>query len=134
MTLISNDMARLTKALGSAEAAFWADIEKSYPEATSGDLSPIEANNVVWAMRVALVEWLEFNCDIPREPQRTTEVMLHRIEYFYRDHDNILITDGDKEHIAYSISQGISEGELCALKDDNETEVYGWWKINNNPE
>jgi len=137
MPIISHNEPRLAAAIESAEAAFWADIVANYPEATSGDLSPTETIKLETAMRSAVTEWLMFNADVPVTPQ-TAEIMLHRIEYIYRGgHDSLLLTDSDKEHIAYCITQGISEGDLCTMlviSPFKEEEVYGYWEINNCPD
>lgn len=135
MSIISNDDPRLVDALESATCAFWADIAMNYPDATSNDLSPNETIKLATAMRSAVTEWLQFNADAPLH---TSTIMLHRIEYYYRGgHGALLLTDSDKEHIAYCISVGNSEGELCTMLEISpivDEEVYGYWKINNNPE
>jgi len=131
MPIISTDESRLSDALDTAEDLFWNSIASDFREATSGDLSPAEAINLTTAMRSAVTEWLQFNADTP--PQTAT-VMLHRIEYYYRGHNSLLLTDSDKEHIAYCISEGISEGDLCTMlqiSSVKEEEVFGYWKINN---
>ena len=128
MPIISNDETRVGNALAEAEAIFWEYIADAFPEATSGDLSPACAIALSTTMRAALVEWLEFNADSP--PQVAT-VMLHRIEYYYRDFNAMDLTDGDEEHIAYCISEGISEGDLCATNVNDGSDIYGYWKINN---
>ncbi len=136
MTIVSKDEERLAVAIELAEAEFWESIAASYPEAETGDLSPACSIALSLAMDAAVVEWLQFNVDAP-EVTKTAEVMLHRIEYYYRDYDDLELTDSDKEHIAYSISNGIREGELCTTTEVSpikEEEVYGYWKINNNPD
>lgn len=89
------------------------------------------------AMRSAVVEWLQFNAGEVAVTQ-IAEIMLHRIEYHYKGgYGAMLLTDSDKEHIAYSITQGISEGVVCTtldISEDESKEVYGYWKINNCPE
>jgi len=137
MPIISHDEARIATALESAEAAFWADIVASYPEATSGDLSPKASMDLAWSMREAIVEWLQFNCDVPPPEPKVADIMLHRIEYNYEDSE-LELTDGDEEHIAYCISNGISEGELsttvAVTTEKCIQSVRGYWKINNNPD
>ena len=131
MAIISNDESRLRAALDTAEDLFWNSIASDYPEAESGDLSPIAAIDLATAQRAAVTEWLELNADTP--PQTAT-VMLHRIEYYYRGHASLLLTDTDKEQIAYCISEGISEGDLCTMLEISpvkEEEARGYWKINN---
>ena len=131
MPILSNDESRLSNALDTAEDLFWNSIASDYPEANSGDLSPACAIALADAQRAAVVEWLELNADTP--PQTAT-VMLHRIEYYYRGHASLLLTDTDKEQIAYYISEGISEGDLCTMLEISpvkEEEVHGYWKINN---
>ncbi len=134
MTIISTDETRLVSALNLAEDMFWCVIFQQYPEAHSGDLSPNKALGMSAAMRSAVVEWLEFNVDEPEE-LKTAEILLHRIEYSYDEWDSLTITDSDIEHIAYCISEGISEGELNSeVPAVLPTEmVRGYWKINNNP-
>ena len=128
MAIISKDEGRLSEALDTAEDLFWNCIASDYPEATSGDLSPACAIALSTAMRAAVVEWLELNADTP---PKTATIMLHHIEYYYRDNDALLLTDSNKEQIAYCISEGISEGDLCDIPDGHFFEVRGYWKINN---
>ena len=133
MPIISMDESRLSEALDTAEDLFWGCVGTNYPEARAGDLSPARAIALSTAMREAVVEWLEFNVDTP---PNTATIMLHRIEYYYRGHNALLLTDSDKEQIAYCISEGISEGDLCStieVSPVREEEVRGYWKINNNP-
>ena len=138
-TMPSKDTARLDAAVESAESAFWADVAANYPEAKTGDFSPEAAVALEAVLRTAIVLWLEWNADEePVEEPQTAEILLHRIEYFYRHpHDSLLLTDSDKEHIAREISAGIREGELCtmlATSPTREIEVYGYWNINNCPD
>ena len=128
MAIVSNDEDRLREALSTAEDMFWNSIASDYPEAESGDLSPACAIALATAQREAVVEWLELNAD---SPPQTATVMLHRIEYYYRGEPEMALDDSEREHIAYSISQGISEGNLCTMPDGYITEVLGYWKINN---
>jgi hypothetical protein len=136
MPIISHDTERLSAILCEGEAIFWEYIAEAYPEAKTGDLSPAEAIGLSEAMRSAVTEWLQFNCDTPPTEPRVTEIMLHRIEYNYEE--DMELTDSDREHIAYSISQGISEGELSTLvpvtDEKFDRSVRGYWKINNCPE
>jgi hypothetical protein len=48
-------------ALDSAENAFWDSIASSFPEATSGDLSPTEYFNLRKAMKASVEKWLKNN-------------------------------------------------------------------------
>ncbi len=122
----------MAAAVAAAEDAFWSSIAVDYDEARSGDLSPETSMAMAEAMRVAVTEWVKYNVDVDEDevPSNFTTIMLHRIEYFYRDHADMKLTEGDEEHIAYSISQGISEGELCTI-DAQDEEIYGYWGINN---
>ena len=131
MPIISNDESRLQSTLDEADSEFWEYIANAYPEAESGDLSPACAIALADAQRAAVTEWLELNAD---SPPQTATVMLHRIEYYYRGHASLLLTDTDKEQIAYCISEGISEGDLCTMLEISpvkEEEARGYWKINN---
>ena len=121
----SEDFDRLTNVMEAAELAFWKVVADSYPEATSGDLSPHASLKFAEATETAIVDWLEANADNIEPDWRTTEILLHRIEYI---HDNIVIDDEDMEHIAYCISQGIREGELT----NEDGGQAGYWRINNN--
>jgi len=138
MTIPSKNEARMAEAIEDAEIAFWSVIVDAYPEATHGDFSPEATFALDAALKEAVTLWLEWNADPQESEQKVAEIMLHRIEYNYRGgHNALLLTDGDKEHIAYSISQGISEGELCTMLEISPVrseEVYGYWKINNNPD
>ena len=120
----SEDFGRLSNVLEAAEGAFWKVVAESYPEAKSGDLSPDASIKFAAASEDAIVEWIATNAD-PVEPEwRTTEILLHRIEYI---HEDIVLPETDEEHIAYSITQGIREGEL---RDDLGGQA-GYWRINN---
>jgi hypothetical protein len=120
----SEDFNRLSNVLEAAETAFWKVVADSYPEATSGDFSPYASLKFSEATEAAVVDWLESNADNAEPDWRTTEILLHNIEYI---HDNIVIGDEDAEHIAYCISQGIREGELT----DDDGGQAGYWRINN---
>ncbi len=125
----SKDVNRMNDVIDDAEWAFWAIIAKAYPEARAGDFSPMATIEFNAAVVTAVTHWLELNADTPEENWLTTEIMLHRIEYFYTD--GITLTDCDAEHIAYSISQGVSEGVQF---EPDESTVHLYWKINNNPD
>lgn len=132
MPIISKDEDRLVIALVIAENFFWGAIAANYPEALSSDLSPHESTKLSNAMRSAIIEWLQLNTGGTPVTQ-TAEIMLHRIEYHYHEVDDVKLSNSDEEHIAYSISQGISEGDLCTHIGAGQ-QAYGYWEINNNPE
>jgi len=48
-------------ALDSAENAFWDSIASSFPDVTSGDLSPTEYFNLRKAMKASVEKWLKIN-------------------------------------------------------------------------
>ena len=125
----SVDTNRMNDVIDDAEWAFWAIVAKAYPEAQSGDLSPMATIEFNAAIVTAVTHWLELNADPQESEHKVTEIMLHRIEYFYTD--GITLTDCDAEHIAYSISQGVSEGVQF---EPDESTVHLYWKINNNPD
>lgn len=133
----SQDKERLVHAVEVAEDMFWNAIATQYREIESGDFPPDLAMEMSDKLTQFVTVWLKMNEPTPVVPQ-VAEIMLHRIEYNYRGgHNALLLTDGDKEHIAYSISQGISEGELCTMLEISPVrneEVYGYWKINNCPD
>jgi hypothetical protein len=134
----SQDKERLVRAVEVAEDMFWNAIATQYREIDSGDFPPDLAMEMADKLTQWVTVWLEMNEPTPApkpepKPLRTIEVMLHRIEYSYRDGDTVEITSSDEEHIAYCISQGISSGELCTIPFGQDGEVYGWWEINNNP-
>jgi hypothetical protein len=52
---------RITKATEDAIEAFWASIAKSFPEITSGDLSPDYAHSFSATSREMVLQWLEDN-------------------------------------------------------------------------
>lgn len=61
-----------------------------------------------------------------------TEILLHNIEYSWKDgNENRQLTESDEEHIEKSIKEGYREGELCQFDEENQCEVFGWWKIAN---
>jgi len=126
----SKDINRMTTAIEEAECAFWADIVTSYPEAEHGDFSPEATLALSDALFTAVTLWLEWNAD-PQESEsetKTAEIVLHRIEYNY-DNRTLELTGNDEEHIAYCITQGISEGELNT--NISGVATRGYWKINN---
>jgi len=137
MTIPSKNEARMAEAIEDAEIAFWSVIVDAYPEATHGDFSPEATFALDAALKVAVTLWLEWNADPQESEQKVAEIMLHRIEYNYED-DELELTDGDEEHIAYCISNGISEGELsttvAVTTEKCIQSVRGYWKINNNPD
>jgi hypothetical protein len=129
----STDFNRMSNVMEAAELAFWDVVAKAYPEAKSGDLSPAATMEFAAAVEQVITRWLMTNADPVAPEWKTTEILLHNIEYNY-DSD-IEITDGDEEHIAYCISQGIREGELCTIvavsTERHDAEVRGYWRINN---
>ena len=133
MTIPSKNEPRMVEAIEDAEIAFWSVIVDAYPEALHGDFSPEATFALDAALKAAVTLWLEWNADPQESETLTTEIMLHRIEYNYKGFDDLELTSGDEEHIAYSISQGISEGDLCTHIQAGQ-EVHGYWKINNNPD
>jgi hypothetical protein len=52
---------QIEDALDNAENAFWDSIASSFPEATSGDLSPTEYFNLRKAMKASVEKWLKNN-------------------------------------------------------------------------
>ncbi len=53
---------RIEEAVANAQLAFWAEIAKSFPEATTGDF-PVEAEIALdRAMLDAATTWCGFNC------------------------------------------------------------------------
>lgn len=59
-------------------------------------------------------------------------ILQHNISYYLDENELLTIEVGDceYEHILYSITQGIIEGELCKTDPkDDEKIISGWWKI-----
>ncbi len=109
---------------------FWNTAAALIPEAKTGDLSPDMVFQLERVMREALAEWIENN--VPSLENKTVEVLLHNVEYWYSEADETVeIDEFGIEHIAYSISQGMREGELfTAVPDDEYDNTYaGWWAI-----
>lgn len=131
----SQDKERLVEAVEVGEDMFWNAIATAYPEIKSGDFPPDLAMEMSDKLTQFVTVWLKMNEPTPVAP-KVTEIMLHRIEYNYREWDSLTITDSDMEHIAYCISEGISEGELNSeVPAVLPTEmVRGYWKINNCPD
>ncbi len=114
---IENTIADINDAVGAA-------LISNFPEALTGDVSPT-AQAVLDAASKALVnDWVDAN--VPVKEKKTVEILLHDIEYEY-DVASHVMSDGDMEHIAYSISQGFREGQLTA--DTCCGVMYGWWNI-----
>ena len=59
-----------------------------------------------------------------------TTILLHEIEYNWRDGSNGELCDSDIEHIKKCIEEEYNQGELCQLTL-NENDRHGWWKIKN---
>ena len=53
---------RLEAVTQKAEDAFWSVIVAEFPEATSGDLSPLTTIRMIEAMKAAVSEWVWANC------------------------------------------------------------------------
>ena len=111
---------------------FWNYVASEYPEISSGDFPPDLSIAMADKLTQFVTVWLKMNEPTVSET-KNVEIMLHNIEYSYYDDSNI--TDSDMETIAYSISQGISGGELCEVvavtTDHNSVATVGTWKINN---
>lgn len=62
---------------------------------------------------------------------KTTTILQHIIEYNFFEEDKLELNDIDREHIAYQITEGYSEGELCQSvnSETGEEEARGYWKI-----
>lgn len=138
----SEDKNRLSNVLEDAEIAFWGVVADAYPEAKHGDFSPDATMKFAAATEEAVTLWLEWNADPIEEDEEETEwsvhedaILLHRIEYnfFGREYLDLKLNDSDIEHIAYCISQGISEGDLSQeLEYIIPTQTArGYWRINN---
>ena len=62
---------------------------------------------------------------------RTIFILQHQISYWYEGEEGRgrEMPDIDAEHVQEMIIKGYIEGELNSLLDDQETEIYGWWRI-----
>lgn len=58
-----------------------------------------------------------------------TEILLHPIEYYFRNDSERELTESDEEHIKQMITEGYVEGELNSYDPETEEEFSGWWKI-----
>jgi len=118
-------MSKIDDVVDEAQEAFWAVIARQYPQCTSGDITPADTMLLIRAMTPVVKRWVEYNTP-PAE--KTVEILLHDIEYTYDD--DRTISDSAAEHIAYCITIGIREGQLCEEDNDGFTEsVFGWWNI-----
>jgi len=52
---------KFARIVDQAGTAFWETVVKNYPEAKTGDLSPIQVHDLEMAMTKALTEWLDNN-------------------------------------------------------------------------
>lgn len=59
----------------------------------------------------------------------TTEILLHDIEYTWKDGQERELADTDSEQIEEMIKAGYREGELCQWDHELDSCVYGWWSI-----
>ena len=136
----SEDFNRMSNALEAAENSFWHTISEAYPEAPFGDFPPAAAIKFSAATEEAVTLWLEINADPIEDEEEETDwtehedrILLHRIEfnYFGSEYSDLNLSDSDVEHIAYSISQGISEGELVTELEDIIPTVTarGYWRF-----
>jgi hypothetical protein len=67
-------MSRFETALEAAQGAFWEAVARSFPEITTGDLSPYAAARFDYETREALISWMESNRPLPGEWQGVPEV------------------------------------------------------------
>lgn len=62
--------------------------------------------------------------------EKTTEILQHRINYWYRDDFDGEMDECDIEHIEKLIKGGYIEGELVTTDPENPDESHwGWWGI-----
>ena len=52
---------RIKTAKEKAAFAFWAVVAEQFPEAKSGDMSPLEVNGIETAMGTAIDQWIKNN-------------------------------------------------------------------------
>jgi len=116
-------MSKIDEVVEDAQHAFWAVVARQYPQCTSGDITPKDTMLLLHAMTEVVERWVEYNTPAAK---KTVEILFHDIEYTYDD--NRTISNSDIEHIAYSITQGIREGQLSTY-DGFDEHVYGWWNI-----
>jgi hypothetical protein len=69
---------RIEHALDSGMDTFWVHIRNQFPEAQSGDLSPVTAYDLEVWMRKAVEEWVETN--VPRTKHYVQRTMVEVIE------------------------------------------------------
>lgn len=59
--LTTNRDARTAMATANADTALWEAVMKVFPEAKSGDLSPLVTHRLTEALRTAVAEWVYYN-------------------------------------------------------------------------
>lgn len=60
-TLVTNSEARIARAIENANAALWKSVVETFPEAKSGDLSPLTHYALSEALKDAIEEWVRYN-------------------------------------------------------------------------
>lgn len=58
-----------------------------------------------------------------------TEILQHKIDYWFRDEEDLEMDECNMEHIEKMIIDGYSSGELCQYDQEEEKEYSGWWEI-----
>ena len=56
-----------------------------------------------------------------------TEILQHRIDWWYEDESIVELPESEEEHIQQSIIDGCSSGQL--VYENEIIETTGWWKI-----
>ena len=60
---------------------------------------------------------------------KTIEILLHNISYYFREYDGDIDECGIEE-ISSQIQKGYNQGNLCISDPDDPDEIYyGWWSI-----
>jgi len=61
---------------------------------------------------------------------RFTEILQHRISFFFRGDDAPQqLDEASAEHVENLIKEGFNQGELCYYDSEKDVEYRGWWSI-----
>lgn len=58
-----------------------------------------------------------------------TIILMHNIDYWFRDSEDKKLNECDAEHIEEMIKQSCNQGELCQYDVELDKFFRGWWKI-----
>ena len=91
MTDTTKPTKKLADIVGKAQNAFWAEVVRHMPMATSGDFAPLDARDLDIALEDAVTHWWEWNASEHYNLLDTTGVLIW--------YDRVLDDDGDWDYV-----------------------------------